>query len=111
MRRLAVLLLLLALPLQYSWAAVGAYCQHEENSAQWHFGHHVHKHDQGDQKPGTPIGHADCATCHHGCASMPEQPLPLTGQPAGSAYVRFDPQFSLTEVSSEPERPNWAAAG
>lgn len=103
--------LLLALPLQYSWAAVGAYCQHESNAAQWHFGHHVHKHEQGDQKPGTPITHADCATCHHACASMPGLfPSPFS-LPPRSLLVELEPRVLLTDVSSVPEKPNWPAAG
>ncbi len=113
MRRLAVFLLMLALPLQYSWAAVGAYCQHEGNAAQWHFGHHVHKHDEGDQKqkPGTLITHADCASCHYSHASMPLQCSSPLLCPAFAVHVPFDQQFLLTDVSSEPEKPNWVAAG
>jgi len=111
MRRLAVFLLFLVLPVQYSWAAIGAYCQHEENAAQWHFGHHVHKHSQGDEKPGTPITHADCAICHLCCSSMPQQSSSSLLEPAGGALAPLALQVSLTDVSSEPERPNWVAAG
>ena len=106
MRRFAVFLLLVALPLQYSWAAVGAYCQHEGSAAQWHFGHHVHKHDQGDQKPGM---HADCAACQHVNATMPAHSSP-TVHTAPAVHVPFDPQHWVTGISSEPEKPNWASA-
>jgi hypothetical protein len=45
MRRLIAIFVLVFLPLQWSYAAVADYCQHEETrSAQKHVGHHAHKH-------------------------------------------------------------------
>ena len=52
MRRWLTLLLLVLLPLQFTWTAAAVYCQHEgarEGSASiGHFGHHEHEH------PATP---------------------------------------------------------
>lgn len=110
MRRLAVFLLLLALPLQYSWAAVGAYCQHEENAAEWHFGHHVHKHieDAKGEGPESPGFHADA---HHGTPGMPDWASLPQWQPQAAALVAFEPRFALSDISWEPERPKWPTAG
>ncbi len=112
MRRFLLLVaLLLSVPLQYSWAALGAYCEHEENAAQWHFGHHVHIHSKDDQGPAKPLSHGDCASCQYGGAGIAEQQRCADSLAAYSASVPFEPPFLLNDVSSEPERPNWAAAG
>lgn len=39
MKRWLFILLMLALPLQLSFAAVASYCGHEEGAAAQHFGH------------------------------------------------------------------------
>lgn len=110
MRRLAVLLLLLALPLQYSWAAVGGYCQHEDDAAQWHFAHHVHEHLEDETGAGSqaPEFHADA---HHGTTGMLESASLQQWQPQAAMLVAFEPHLSLSDISSEPERPKWPAPG
>jgi hypothetical protein len=40
MRRWLSILILVFLPFQFTWAAVGGYCQHETGAAAQHFGHH-----------------------------------------------------------------------
>ena len=57
------------LPLQVSWAAVTAYCQHEQGVEAAHFAHHEHEHhanhpetDEDKTIPGAP--HADCSHSH-----------------------------------------------
>lgn len=116
MRRFAVLvLLLLALPLQYSWAAVGAYCQHGDSAGvQWHFGHHTHEHlhegeEEPAKKPGAFSSHPDCA--HHGSASLPQRSPIALWLPPTPQLVDRQPDMGLADISSEPERPNWASAG
>lgn len=104
MRRWLVFFLLAVLPLQFSWAAVAGYCQHEKVAARIaHFGHHEHDHeaalhaahadgaDHGDgQAPAADHDHAahakkaplamddDCGSCHQGCS----QPVPMQAQSA-----------------------------
>ena len=69
MRRLVALVILLALPLQWTFAAVGEYCQHESiPTAQQHLGHHAHQHvDKPGSKENSKKGGADwdCPACHH----------------------------------------------
>ncbi|MDT7838492.1 hypothetical protein [Aquabacterium sp. OR-4] len=45
MRRWFAILLLALLPLQFSWAAVAAYCSHEATPQGPHIGHHEHHHE------------------------------------------------------------------
>lgn len=65
MRRFLALLLLTIVPLQFSWAGVAAYCQHEAAQAETHFGHHAHE-DQAfsakktDDGASGESGAADC---------------------------------------------------
>lgn len=69
MRKLLAILFLLILPLQWTTAAVAAYCQHElEGKAQQHLGHHAHEHQadatKTDSDPGNTDFDADCPSCH-----------------------------------------------
>lgn len=114
MRRLAFLLLLLAIPLQYSWAALGAYCQHGDSAGvQWHFGHHTHEHQHDHEQPakksGASSSHPDCA--HHGSASLPQRPQLALCVPPALSVVDHEPDIALADLPPEPERPKWAAAG
>ena len=54
MRRWLATLLLVLLPFQFSWAAVGGYCQHETGAAAKHFGHHNHQHQADAGEHETP---------------------------------------------------------
>lgn len=59
---------MLLLPVQWSCAAVAAYCLHESSAAtQQHAGHHAHEHhDQSNDRQDTDKGKLvdpDCATC------------------------------------------------
>ncbi|WP_088283830.1 DUF2946 family protein [Ideonella sp. A 288] len=116
MRRWLAILMLTLLPLQFSWAAVAAYCGHETGEHAQHLGHHEHLHtvqaaaDKGhapaDQS--APAGFDfDCGHCHGTCASMSAPmdvttPLALTSHPATpvAGTVR-------TLAQSPPERPQW----
>lgn len=116
MRRWLAILMLALLPLQFSWAAVAAYCGHETGQHAEHLGHHEHRHaDQAkavqdsasaDQK--APAGFDfDCGHCHDTCTSIPApvndtSPLALTSHPVTpvEGIVR-------TLAQSPPERPQW----
>lgn len=115
MRSWLVVFLLIWMPLQFSWAAMGATCQHERGSDASHAGHHLHEHrsqsdaDGATSQASANVADADCGTCHAGCS------IAASGAQAGvaastaglwaldsSAQPRSAP-FDL------PERPQWPA--
>ena len=70
MRRWFLVLMLVLLPLQFSWAAAGAYCQHQQPHAAQHVGHHFHKHTpsnlEENKSEGAGMIESDCGVCHAG---------------------------------------------
>lgn len=118
MRRLVFVLLLVFLPLQTVWGAAASYCGHEADSAAKHFGHHQHKHQQGQGERSTDgsggakassVGDFDCATCHLTspslAASLVVGLVPSDGPPQ-FCYHRSD----LSHIPAGPERPDRALA-
>jgi hypothetical protein len=117
--RFLAIVLLAMLPLQFSWAAVASYCQHETRGA-GHFGHHEHEHHadagpnaepvadtdtQGDKAPGAMD--LDCGHCHGYCSVM----LTLTSGVPG-ALSTAHPSATHDEAGgahapTRPERPQW----
>jgi len=115
MRRWLAILLLVFLPLQFSWAAVAGYCQHETGVAAQHFGHHEHQHhaDDADSSDTKALGggiDADCAACHASCAAA------LTGiatiLPIAATFVDhpWPPAVLASPPTGQPERPNWSVS-
>lgn len=115
MSRWFVVLLLVFLPLQFSWAAVAPYCGHEADAQTQHLGHHEHQHtaptytdknsalDQG-ALAGVDL---DCSHCH-GTAGMPAPgdvmaPLSPASRPVSAAQG-----ILRTRMQTPPERPQWA---
>jgi hypothetical protein len=122
MRRWLAVLLLVLLPVQFSWAAVAGFCAHSA-SAPAHGGHHdhaVHGHADsaasqsavGDETastagaPSTPG--TDCGHCHGHVTALagvaaPHVTLPLRHAPPtlGAAHV-------AEPTPTQPERPQWA---
>jgi len=131
LRRLFALLLLMFLPLQFSWAAVAGYCQHEAGGADAHPGHHQHQHPVAhDGAPASPenvtAGTAsplsddepslrlavddDCAACHAGCAvALPTLAVAWPALPTAARWLA-PPLFPDSLPSDLPDRPNWFAA-
>jgi hypothetical protein len=66
------IVLMLLLPLQWSWASAASVCAHEEQPEVAHFGHHEHAHQgaahadapTGDSHDGSLADHPDCGVCH-----------------------------------------------
>ena len=116
MRRWLAILMLALLPLQFSWAAVAAYCGHERGQQAHHLGHHEHQHadqvkadkDGAPAEQSAPAGFDfDCGHCHGSCANMPAPvvsmaPLTVVSHPAvlASGTMR-------TLAQSPPDRPQW----
>ena len=111
-RKFLLALLIMMLPVQYSWAAVSAYCSHEDAAtAKAHFGHHVHKHvsnagGDGHSKPTS--SHTDCHFCHLNW-SMAFDSTAIIAFAMPALVMARDQVLTPHYIPSRPERPNWAA--
>lgn len=72
MHRLVAILILILLPVQWTFAAVGSYCRHEAAvAAKSHVGHHEHEHEHAKPVKADGKGDSgtfedqDCPTCHY----------------------------------------------
>ena len=127
MRRWLSLLLLVLLPLQFTWGAAAAYCGHETSQAARHIGHHVHAHGDATQqaqakKPGVGSQDAektqagklsvddDCNVCHLS-AVKPVSTVGMALMDPAAQVMDLGPgnRFS-TRAPDHPERPNWRIA-
>lgn len=123
MRRWFLIFLLALLPLQLSWAAASAYCQHERDTQPEHWGHHDSESrgtdrshsGEGAQKnsstqPNAVVG--DCAVCHAGWA----QHADASTEPAlAAARIAQAPRMTPAErfashIADVPVRPDWSLA-
>jgi hypothetical protein len=120
MRRWLAVLLLVLLPLQFSWAAVADYCMHESGETADHVGHHDHKsHAHGaaqadaDAKTKTDAGSSstatvDCSHCHGGCAVTLDLPAGLVPHAVEQAPPTLGDAPCAEHMPAQPERPQWA---
>jgi len=120
MRRFIAILLLVLLPLEFSWAAVTSYCGSETGAAADHIGHHDHaSHCQGGKlaDPGSknnadgassPESGADCGHCHGSCVGMIDVVSPFEPLLPGSATPGLGDHSLAEHVPAQPERPQWA---
>ncbi len=117
MRRLLVILMMVVLPFQLSWAAAATYCQHESSPVASHYGHHVHKHlaKSGDAKsdisPSKLLSDDDCPVCHLGgvgIVSMPSFSFPADIAKLDTA--RSSVPLLTSTRPDRPERPKWTCA-
>lgn len=132
-RRTFLLLLLAFLPLQFSWAAVAAYCHHEVRSEVEPRGYHEHQHQHqhaheaesrvasdAPAEPGRVAALAsdqdagamdlDCGHCHGHCHCIA---LPAFAGLALGSLTAALPQASAdtaqgARAAPRPERPQWA---
>lgn len=114
MRRWLVIVILLVLPLQFTWGAAAPYCAHEAASAaNAHPGHHQHLHQGGSNATkagddGADVGakHPDCASCHAGTATtLPLPAAELAIAPRDGLRER-PPARYRSHTPSVPERPD-----
>jgi hypothetical protein len=118
-RWLAVLLLLL-LPIQFSWAAVANYCGHETGAAADHVGHHEHAShnhgakvaDPGDSDktdvPAPGASSFDCGHCHGYYVGMLCTPSSREPRLPGDAPPSLGDAILAEHVPAQPDRPQWA---
>lgn len=118
MRRWLTLLLLVMLPLQFSWSVAAAYCQHESSPEVRHVGHHEHEHqaapDEADKAASQDVskltGDNDCGYCHLS-AARPLQVLALDIPTLTGPVVMDGPAHVLpTRDPDRLERPKWSLA-
>lgn len=128
MRRWLTILLLVFLPLQFSWTAAAAYCQHEQASGSGHFGHHEHKHaastaskadaapdaahgdDSDDSAPAPGAQHTDCAFCHLSVAKSFGSLAVALPVPAMALHASGPSAAVDAWLSERIDRPNWHRA-
>lgn len=120
MRRWLAVLLLVLLPLQFSWAAVADYCMHESSETADHVGHHDHEsHSHGaaqadaEAKTKTDDGSSstatvDCSHCHGSCAVTLDLPAGLVPRSVEQAPPTLGDAPRAEHVPAQPERPKWA---
>ena len=133
MRRFLAIFLLALLPLQFSWAAVASYCEHETQGS-GHFGHHDHGHAhhagaisdagpaadltadasptpdetgsaEGDKAPGAMD--LDCGHCHGTCSAMLTWPLGMPVVPSTAPPNATLDETGGAQAPTRPERPQW----
>jgi hypothetical protein len=123
MKRLLLILLLIALPFQVSWAAVGAYCQSEKTTASQHFGHHKHAAEfkaefksislsdsSTDQEKST--GNVEeCGFCHLSCTKfLTLVPSLIAPGQNGAEFPLPAPRIYRSPTVSPAEDPDWTLA-
>lgn len=114
LRRWICIVLLLVAPLQLSWGAVSAYCQHESGAAAKHVGHHDHQHDGGsgtEPSDGDPARSGgidpDCAGCHMCCAPVLLASVRVNAIPNGHADLKDVSGLPSSAAFPPPYRPQW----
>lgn len=119
MRRLLALLLLILAPLQFSWASVSGFCNHESGLATQHVGHHTashadhptcHEHISATQSS-QDTHHTDhgCCQCHSHCHSIGVASVFHTEQikvASAENVVCLAPSLPFGLID-RPERPKW----
>jgi hypothetical protein len=113
LRRLVLIFMFFALPIQASWSVAAAYCAHETGASARHLGHHDHTHKSGDAEK-SPIKapcDADCGFHGHSifqCVMADGVSLGLVS--AGGVLNATSAVFHLHAVFDRPDRPKWLAA-
>lgn len=115
MKRLLIILMLIVVPLQLSWAAAAAYCEHESNPKTVHFGHHEHKHVASaeeiktDKFKSAAAVDGDCTSCHLGGIAILTIPAPaLALDVLGAPAITTGNSLLASSRPARPERPKWA---
>jgi hypothetical protein len=113
MRRWLALFLLAFIPLQFTWAAVSPYCEHERGAQAEHFGHHGHDHEAAANGSNSPDPaktggvDPDCGPCHSGGMTAVTCSFRLPEVAASPCTERVTHSQPTSLHVSRPERPNW----
>lgn len=118
MKRWLLILLIALLPIQFSWAAVGAYCGDEHESSHEHALHaktpaqgDVAAHDDAgsDSRSTSGLGFDfDCGNhCHGHSTSLPAAAYSLAADGAGTRWIDELVVRPIQLTQLRPERPQW----
>lgn len=116
MRSWFATLLMLAVTLQFAWAAAANYCWHEPSGVT-HLGHHVHQHDGEHAQAHKSLGKAgqsqadlDHGHCHLASAVVVDE----AGLPQAAIlpelHASAPPLANTSHIPEGLERPNWQRA-
>lgn len=115
MRRWITILLLVLLPMQLGWAALGSYCQHEGGKHTKHLGHHSHQHKPSATSEDAPADpqtgksqHGDCNACFSASITPLLGELSLLVAATDSPGATGFQAYPLFRPASPPDRPDWA---
>lgn len=110
MKRLLLIFLFL-LPLQASWAAMGAYAHHGEGEQSHHSALHKHQHADNRSSDTSPDKlHHHCSFSHIGGVALPGFFQLNFSSPVESFVSQYHVVRLPQPVSPRPERPNWISA-
>lgn len=107
MRKILIILALLALSIQTSYAMVAAYCQ-EERIAASHAAHHEHEEVASSTSSSDSASYdSDCGVCH--LAHSPALHSTFTISIATTIFHYEDArvEFLVNISPPRPEKPNW----
>ncbi len=113
MRKWLAIFLLMMIPLQFTWAATSAYCQHEKGVAIQHVGHHGHQHQKlssersvADQAKPSGLD-LDCGTCHAGCSFVVTSVLSNSVLTTSTEIEANTERLRTSPPLKVPDRPKW----
>ncbi|WP_431778059.1 cation efflux protein, CzcI family [Ottowia caeni] len=115
MMRRWIAIFILILPLQFSWAAVASYCQHESEPAKTeHIGHHEHKHADTDtvgktkkSEPSLDKSDRDCRLCGGLGLGVTQLHVAKQSVDRGNTMVAHISTPFTGVNPSPPDRPQW----
>ncbi len=119
MRRWLAVLMMVLLPLQFSWAAVAHHCEDDAAAAVAHLGHHDHAghghagedadphHQAGSDGTGSEPSELDCGHCHGFCAGMLEARSRFVAQADARPMPTLWAAPQAEHLPAQPERPQW----
>ena len=115
MKRFFLILFMLVLPFQSSWAAVVSYSQHEALANHTHTEGCAHRvgvvsnlsesRSDGDSGPSTL--HGDCTLCHLGHCGVANGEVRPLALPTASLRTPASADPTLSAFSIPPDRPKW----
>nr|WP_151638592.1 DUF2946 family protein [Noviherbaspirillum malthae] len=109
MKKLILIFLLALLPLQYSWAVIASYCQHEKEHVT-HIGHHADDHKgakgKGDPDKGKSASLHECEYCHQACQASLAPAISSTFLLHGRSTLASPPLLYSSHIPDGPDRPD-----